>query len=129
MGRGREGIRYFGKMEKSQILIIDFDESIGEFGYTIPFLVLFSKQEFFPVCFLDLNVEIASIYVFRKNFQTNQASMELHESYKQKFLSISDVFAFLATQNNAELRSAIRDMLSVSCSKNCGMHFRAQITF
>uniref|UniRef100_A0A158Q7K8 Xpo1 domain-containing protein n=1 Tax=Elaeophora elaphi TaxID=1147741 RepID=A0A158Q7K8_9BILA len=42
---------------------------------------------------------------------TNQAPMELHESYKQKFLSICDVFTFLATQNNAELKNAMREMI------------------
>ncbi|MCP9262618.1 hypothetical protein DINM_005981 [Dirofilaria immitis] len=43
---------------------------------------------------------------------TNQAPMELHESYKQKFLSICDVFTFLASQNNAELRNAMREMIN-----------------
>ncbi|VBB26235.1 unnamed protein product [Acanthocheilonema viteae] len=41
----------------------------------------------------------------------NQVPVEFHESYKQKFLSICDVFAFLATQNNAELRNAMREMI------------------
>ncbi|VDM91445.1 unnamed protein product [Litomosoides sigmodontis] len=42
---------------------------------------------------------------------TSQVPVELHESYKQKFLSICDVFAFLSTQNNADLRNAMREMI------------------
>uniref|UniRef100_A0A915PU15 Uncharacterized protein n=1 Tax=Setaria digitata TaxID=48799 RepID=A0A915PU15_9BILA len=43
--------------------------------------------------------------------QTSQVPIELHESYKQKFVSICDVFTFLASQNNAELRNAMRDII------------------
>ncbi|VIO97984.1 Uncharacterized protein BM_BM10867 [Brugia malayi] len=43
---------------------------------------------------------------------TSQVPIELHENYKQKFLSVCDVFTFLATQNNSELRNAMREMIS-----------------
>ncbi|VDO30336.1 unnamed protein product, partial [Onchocerca flexuosa] len=43
---------------------------------------------------------------------TNQAPIEVHENHKQKFLPICDVFTFLASQNNAELRNAMRELIS-----------------
>uniref|UniRef100_A0A183D633 INTS5_C domain-containing protein n=1 Tax=Gongylonema pulchrum TaxID=637853 RepID=A0A183D633_9BILA len=43
--------------------------------------------------------------------QNNKATLEYHENCKQKLLIISDLLAFLATQNNGYLRKAIRDMI------------------
>lgn len=44
--------------------------------------------------------------------KNSSLAIETHEAYKQKFLSLIDAFAFLASKHNADLRSVSREILA-----------------
>ncbi|VDN01837.1 unnamed protein product [Thelazia callipaeda] len=59
-----------------------------------------------------LRLGIQELMHYHSVVQNNKASIDLHESYKQKFLLLCDVFTFLANQNNTELRNAARELIT-----------------
>ncbi|OZC12231.1 hypothetical protein X798_00752 [Onchocerca flexuosa] len=94
--------------DKAIALFVSFPDTI------VAHLLKIGMQDFKRYLNAVLSGEYFLYYAFLlyKEGLTNQAPIEVHENHKQKFLPICDVFTFLASQNNAELRNAMRELIS-----------------